>query len=56
MRFLFILRESLEKVWFGGRRVQRRYSLSETTLQQGNFRGIVHKVVLNGIRKLTQFK
>ena len=26
-----------------GRRVQRRYSLSETTLQQGNFRGMVHK-------------
>ena len=25
-----------------GRRVQRRYSLSETTLQQGNFRGMVH--------------
>ena len=42
---LFILRESLEKVWFGGQRVQRRYSLSETTLQQGNFRGMVHNIV-----------
>ena len=28
-----------------GRRVQQRYSLSETTLQQGNFRGMVHKYV-----------
>ena len=27
-----------------GRRVQRRYSLSETTLQQGKFRGMVHNM------------
>ena len=26
-----------------GRRIQRRYSLPETTLQHGNFRGMVHK-------------
>ena len=28
-----------------GRRVQRRYSLSETTLQQSKFRGMVHTEV-----------
>ena len=32
-----------------GRRVQRRYSLSETTLQQGKFRGMVHKYVLEDV-------
>ena len=47
---LFILRESLEKVWFGVQRVQRRYSLSEKTLQQGNFRGMVHSGPRRGSR------
>ena len=28
------------------RRVQPRYSLSETTLQQGNFRGMVHTSIV----------
>ena len=30
-----------------GRRVQRRYNLSETTLQQGYFMGMVHKYVFD---------
>jgi len=45
--FVYIYAEALEM--FGlvsGRRIQRRYSLSETTLQQGNFRGMIHKIVL----------
>ena len=45
--FVYIYAKALEM--FGlvsGRRVQRRYSLSETTLQQGNFRGMVHNVTL----------
>ena len=29
--------------------MQRRYSLSETTLQQGKFRGMVHKYVLEDV-------
>ena len=44
--FVYIYAKALKM--FGlvsGRRVQRRYSLSKTTLQQGNFSGMVH----NGI-------
>jgi len=43
--FVYIYAKALEM--FGlvsGRRVQRRYSLSETTLQQSNFRGMVHNM------------
>ena len=48
--FVYIYVTALKR--FGlvsGRRVQRRYSLSETTLQQGNSRGMVHKFILENI-------
>ena len=44
--FVYFYAEALEMFCLlSGRRIQRRYSLSETTLQQGNFRGMVHRYI-----------
>ena len=57
--FVYIYAEALEM--FGlvsGQRVQRRFSLSETTLQQVNFRGMVHNnifIIVYGINNFTNY-
>ena len=54
--FVYIYAKALKM--FGlvsGQRVQQRYSLSETTLHQGNFRGMVHKYAFSYLVSIVFF-